>query len=82
MPIPHPDRRKWSRRIKAPDNGEIAIGGYGTKKRGLDITLHEFMVAEGADANCQLNNFRLLHLVVFDWLDLVFDWKAPSSIPC
>ena len=37
--------------------------------RGLDTTLHEFDSQSGADAHCQLNNLRLAHSVVFDWLD-------------
>ena len=28
-----------------------------------------FTIEEGADAHCQINNFPLLHQVVFDWLD-------------
>jgi pimeloyl-ACP methyl ester carboxylesterase len=28
-----------------------------------------FTIEEGADAHCQVNNFPLLHQVVFDWLD-------------
>jgi len=28
-----------------------------------------FMIEEGADAHCQINNFPLLHQVAFDWLD-------------
>jgi pimeloyl-ACP methyl ester carboxylesterase len=31
-----------------------------------------FTVEEGADAHCQINNFPLLHQVVFDWLDDIF----------
>ncbi|MBX3085173.1 MAG: alpha/beta hydrolase [Anaerolineae bacterium] len=41
-------------------------------QRGINVTLREFTAAEGADAHCQLNNLRLLHLVVFDWLDQLF----------
>ena len=40
-------------------------------RRGVDATLREFTAAEGADGHCQLNNLRLAHLVVFDWLDRV-----------
>ncbi len=43
------------------------------KRRGVDVTLREFTDAEGADGHCQLNNLRLAHAVVFDWLDRVFD---------
>ncbi len=38
-------------------------------KQGNDVTLHEFTAESGADAHCQLNNLRLVHNVVFDWLD-------------
>ena len=38
-------------------------------RRELDTTLHEFDSQSGADAHCQLNNLRLAHSVVFDWLD-------------
>lgn len=42
-------------------------------QRGVDATLREFSAAEGADAHCQLNNLRLAHLVIFDWLDRIFE---------
>ncbi len=42
------------------------------RQRQVHVTLREFTAAEGADAHCQLNNLRLAHLVVFDWLDQVF----------
>lgn len=42
------------------------------KERGLVTTIREFTAAEGADGHCQLNNLRLAHVVVFDWLDRVF----------
>ena len=42
------------------------------KQRGLDVTRREFTATEGADGHCELNNLRLLHLEVFDWLDRVF----------
>lgn len=42
------------------------------RRRGVDVTLREFTAAEGADGHCQLNNLRLAHLVVFDWLDHAF----------
>lgn len=42
------------------------------RARGVDVTLREFTAAEGADGHCQLNNLRLAHAVVFDWLDRVF----------
>jgi alpha-beta hydrolase superfamily lysophospholipase len=43
--------------------------------RGQDVTLHEFVKEDGADAHCQVNNLRLAHLVIFDWLDRVFSEK-------
>lgn len=42
------------------------------QRRGIDVTVREFTAADGADAHCQVNNLRLLHSVVFDWLDRVF----------
>lgn len=41
-------------------------------QRGVDVTVREFTAEEGADGHCELNNLRLLHQVVFDWLDRVF----------
>jgi pimeloyl-ACP methyl ester carboxylesterase len=41
------------------------------RRRGVDATLREFTAAEGADGHCQVNNLRLAHLVIFDWLDRV-----------
>lgn len=49
------------------------------RRRGVDVTLRETLAAEGADAHCQVNNLRLAHLVVFDWLDRVFG-RDPSGI--
>jgi alpha-beta hydrolase superfamily lysophospholipase/uncharacterized protein YukE len=46
---------------------------------GRDVTIHHFSVQDGADAHCQVNNLRLAHLVVFDWLDRVFDYAVSSS---
>lgn len=43
------------------------------KNRGVDVSMHEFTAAEGGDAHCQLNNLRLCHEIVFDWLDRVFE---------
>jgi hypothetical protein len=40
--------------------------------------LRLFTVEEGADAHCQVNNLRLLHQVVFDWLDQILD-ALPSA---
>jgi pimeloyl-ACP methyl ester carboxylesterase len=45
------------------------------RARGQDVTLREFVKEDGADAHCQVNNLRLAHLVVFDWLDRVFSEK-------
>lgn len=42
------------------------------RKRGIDTTIREFSSASGADAHCQVNHFRLMHHVVFEWLDQVF----------
>ncbi|MGT2711415.1 alpha/beta hydrolase family protein [Streptococcus oriscaviae] len=42
------------------------------RKRGIEASLREFSSASGADAHCQVNHFRLMHHVVFDWLDQVF----------
>lgn len=38
---------------------------------GHDVTVRRFCREEG-DAHCQVNNLRLAHLVMFDWLDRVF----------
>ena len=38
---------------------------------GVDCQLREFSEADGADTHCQVNNLRLAHLVVFDWLERV-----------
>lgn len=42
-------------------------------ERGIPVTLRHFTAEEGADGHCQLNNLRLAHLVIFDWLDGVFE---------
>jgi pimeloyl-ACP methyl ester carboxylesterase len=42
------------------------------KKRGVPITVRRFTAAEGADGHCQVNNLRLAHMVIFDWLDRLF----------
>ncbi|MFT8890166.1 MAG: alpha/beta fold hydrolase [Ethanoligenens sp.] len=52
---------------------------HALKERGVDVTLREFTAAEGADAHCQLNNLRLAHMIVFDWLDRIFDKKETSG---
>jgi len=50
-------------------------------RRGRDVTTRHFSAQDGADAHCQVNNLRLAHLVVFDWLDRVFDTTpAPSAV--
>jgi hypothetical protein len=41
-------------------------------RRGVDVALREFTAMEGADDHCQVNNLRLAHLVIFDWLERVF----------
>jgi pimeloyl-ACP methyl ester carboxylesterase len=51
------------------------------KGRQVDVTLREFTAAEGADGHCELNNLRLLHLVVFDWLDRIFA-NEPGDVRC
>jgi acetyl esterase/lipase len=48
-------------------------------RRRVNVTLREFTAAEGADGHCELNNLRLLHLVVFDWLDKLFG-HAPGDV--
>ena len=48
---------------------------------GVDVELREFTGADGADAHCQVNNLRLAHVTVFDWLDRVFDrGPAPARL--
>ncbi len=51
------------------------------KGRGLDATLRIFLAKEGGDAHCQINNFRLAHSVVFDWLDRVVSPSPPALAP-
>jgi pimeloyl-ACP methyl ester carboxylesterase len=41
-------------------------------RRGVNVTLRYFTAQNGADAHCQLNNLRLAHTVIFDWLDQLF----------
>lgn len=45
------------------------------RARGQDAMLYEFIAQDGADAHCQVNNLRLAHLVIFDWLDRIFSEK-------
>jgi pimeloyl-ACP methyl ester carboxylesterase len=42
-------------------------------ERGISVRVRRFTVEEGADGHCQLNNLRLAHLVIFDWLDKLFE---------
>lgn len=42
-------------------------------ERNVPVTLRYFTAEEGADGHCQLNNLRLAHLVIFDWLDRIFE---------
>ncbi len=42
------------------------------RSRGVDVTVKRFSGASGADAHCQVNNLRLMHAVVFDWLNRIF----------
>ena len=51
------------------------------KGRGLDATLRTFLPEEGGDVHCQLNNLRLAHTVVFDWLDRVVSPPPPNVDP-
>lgn len=41
------------------------------QSRNAQSDLRIFTAEEGADAHCQVNNLRLAHLVVFDWLDKI-----------
>lgn len=49
-------------------------------KRGVSVTLRRFTAEEGADAHCQVNNLRLAHSVIFDWLDNIFDYQMPDDV--
>ncbi len=42
------------------------------KQRGVPVTLRRTTAVEGADGHCQLNNLRLAHAIIFDWLDKLF----------
>ncbi len=42
------------------------------QRGGHDVTIRRFTREEG-DAHCQVTNLELAHLVVFDWLDHLFD---------
>ena len=43
------------------------------KNKGIDVKLIRFTEEEGADAHCQVNNLRLAHHIVYNWLDDVFN---------
>jgi len=45
-------------------------------ERGVPVTLRNFSAEEGADCHCQLNNLRLAHMVIFDWLDRIFGHES------
>ena len=45
------------------------------KSKNLQTKLQIFEAESGADAHCQVNNLRLGHNVVFDWLDTLFEWN-------
>jgi pimeloyl-ACP methyl ester carboxylesterase len=47
-------------------------------RKGVDARLVDFTVAEGADAHCEINNLRLAHARIFDWLDSVFSVARPD----
>ena len=45
------------------------------KSKNPQTKLQVFDSESGADAHCQVNNLRLAHNVVFDWLDTLFEWN-------
>ena len=45
------------------------------KSKNQQTKLQVFEAESGADAHCQVNNLRLAHNVVFDWLDTLFEWN-------
>lgn len=49
-------------------------------KRGSKVNMYEFDAKSGADAHCQLNNLRLAHGIVFDWLDTEFSGTRNQSV--
>ena len=51
------------------------------KRRGVNVTLRTFLPEEGGDAHCQVNNFRLVHNVAFDWLDRIVAPPPPKVDP-
>lgn len=44
----------------------------GFRRRGVAVTVRRFESASGADAHCQVNHFRLMNYVVFEWLNHLF----------
>jgi pimeloyl-ACP methyl ester carboxylesterase len=48
-------------------------------QRGVKVTLRIFTAAEGADGHCQVNNLRLAHFVIFDWLDQIFQHEIEDT---
>ena len=49
------------------------------RDRGQGVTFRKFTGTDGADAHCQVNNLRLAHLIVFDWLERVLG-KPEASL--
>ena len=45
------------------------------RSKNSQTKLQIFEAESGADAHCQVNNLRLAHNVVFDWLDTLFEWN-------
>ncbi|MTV88407.1 dipeptidyl aminopeptidase, partial [Streptococcus pneumoniae] len=45
------------------------------KSKNPQTKLQVFESESGADAHCQVNNLRLAHNIVFDWLDTLFEWN-------
>ena len=45
------------------------------KSKNPQTKLQVFDSESGADAHCQVNNLRLAHNIVFDWLDTLFEWN-------
>jgi hypothetical protein len=50
---------------------------YRVLRARVDAEIREFSGADGVDAHCQVNSLRLVHAVIFDWLDRVFD-RSPA----
>ncbi len=51
------------------------------KSRGVNVTLRRFRSEEGGASHCQVDNLRLAHSVVFDWLDGVVSPRPPPTDP-